>query len=183
MGEGAGIIIIEEVEHARRRGATILAELVGYGATADAHHMTAPAPEGEGAARAMKHCLADAGLMPADVDYINAHGTSTPLNDKYETMAMKSTFGEAIHTIPISSTKSMMGHLLGASGGVELIVCAQAIERGAVPPTINYELPDPECDLDYVPNAPRPLTVDVAMSNSFGFGGHNVSLAVKRWSD
>ncbi len=183
MGEGAGILIIEELEHARRRGATILAEIVGYGATADAHHMTAPAPEGEGAARAMKHCLADARLTPSDVDYINAHGTSTPLNDKYETMAMKSTFGETIRTIPISSTKSMMGHLLGASGGVELIVCVQTIQHGMIAPTINYASPDPECDLDYVPNTPRPATVDVAMSNSFGFGGHNVSLAVKRWSN
>jgi 3-oxoacyl-[acyl-carrier-protein] synthase II len=182
MGEGAGVLIVESLEHAQQRGAPILAELVGYGATADAYHMTAPAPEGEGAARAMAHCLASAGLRPEEVKYINAHGTSTPMNDKFETMAMRATFGDAVRSIPVSSTKSMMGHLLGASGGVELIVCILAMQRGMIPPTINYETPDPECDLDYVPNTPRPADIDIAMSNSFGFGGHNVSLAVKRWN-
>ena len=181
MGEGAGVVILEALEHAQARGAAILAEVIGYGATADAHHMTAPAPGGEGAARAMKRCLVVAGLEPSQVDYINAHGTSTPMNDKYETMAMHSTFGDAIRGIPVSSTKSMMGHLLGASGGVELIVCVMAMEHGFLPPTINYSTPDPDCDLDYVPNVGRSASLNVAMSNSFGFGGHNVSLAVRRW--
>ena len=181
MGEGAGILVLEELEHAKARGAAIYAELVGYGATADAHHMTAPAPGGEGAARAMKRALATAGLNPADVDYINAHGTSTDLNDKYETAAIKTVFGDHATKLAISSTKSMTGHLLGAAGGVELVATALTIKRGQIHPTINYATPDPECDLDYVPNAKRALNVRAALSNSFGFGGHNVSLAFKKY--
>ncbi len=180
MGEGAGVVLIEEWEHAERRGARIYAELVGYGMSADAFHITQPDPEGDGAALGMAAALRDAGLAPAEVSYINAHGTSTPYNDKFETLAIKRVFGEDAKRVPVSSTKSMTSHLLGAAGGVELIACALAIERQRLPPTINYEIPDPDCDLDYVPNSPRPARVDVAMSNAFGFGGHNAILVVRR---
>jgi beta-ketoacyl-acyl-carrier-protein synthase II len=180
MGEGAGIVILEELEHAKRRGAAILAEVVGYGATGDAHHMTAPAPEGEGAARAMRAAISDSGLPLREFGYVNAHGTSTPLNDKFETQAIKSVFGEHAHHVAVSSTKSMTGHLLGAAGGLETIICVLALERQVLPPTINYEHPDPDCDLDYVPNTARSVEVRAALSNSLGFGGHNVTLALSR---
>jgi 3-oxoacyl-[acyl-carrier-protein] synthase II len=180
MGEGAGIVLVEEYEHARRRGAPMLAELVGYGATGDAYHMTAPSPGGEGAKRCMAEALDSAGLNPEDVDYINAHGTSTPLNDKLETEAIKAVFGDRARSVPVSSTKSMVGHLLGAAGAVELIACIQTLKHNTIHPTINYETPDPECDLDYVPNTAREARVDVALSNSLGFGGHNAALIVKR---
>jgi beta-ketoacyl-acyl-carrier-protein synthase II len=180
MGEGAGILILEELEHAKRRGAAILAEVVGYGATGDAHHMTAPAPEGEGAARAMRAAISDSGLPLREFGYVNAHGTSTPLNDKFETQAIKSVFGEHAHHVAVSSTKSMTGHLLGAAGGLETIICVLALERQVLPPTINYEHPDPDCDLDYVPNTARSVEVRAALSNSLGFGGHNVTLALSR---
>ena len=180
MGEGAGILILEELEHARKRGATALAEIVGYGATADAHHMTAPAPEGEGAARAMRAAIHDSGLPLGEFGYVNAHGTSTPLNDKFETQAIKSVFGDHASRVAISSTKSMTGHLLGAAGGLESIICVLALERKILPPTINYENPDPDCDLDYVPNTARQVEARAALSNSLGFGGHNVTLALSR---
>jgi beta-ketoacyl-acyl-carrier-protein synthase II len=180
MGEGAGIVILEEIEHAKKRGATILAEVVGYGATGDAHHMTAPAPEGEGAARAMRAAINDSGLPLSEFGYVNAHGTSTPLNDKFETQAIKSVFGERAAQVAVSSTKSMTGHLLGAAGGLETIICVLALERGILPPTINYEHPDPDCDLDYVPNTARRVEARAALSNSLGFGGHNVTLALSR---
>jgi 3-oxoacyl-[acyl-carrier-protein] synthase II len=180
-GEGAGILVLEEYEHARKRGAKIYAEVSGYGASADANHITAPAPEGEGGQRCMRLCLKDAGLAPADVGYINAHGTSTKLNDANETLAVKKVFGDHAKQVPISSTKSMTGHLLGAAGGVETAVAALAVARGVLPPTINYEHQDPECDLDYVPNQAREVRVDAAISNSFGFGGTNACLAVKRF--
>ena len=180
MGEGAGILILEEYEHAVKRGAAILAEIVGYGATGDAHHMTAPAPEGEGAARAMRAAVCDSGLNLTEFGYVNAHGTSTPLNDKFETQAIKSVFGERAAKVAVSSTKSMTGHLLGAAGGLETIICVLALERGILPPTINYENPDPDCDLDYVPNTARKVDLRAALSNSLGFGGHNVTLALSR---
>ena len=180
MAEGGGILILEELEHARKRGAKIYGEFIGYGCSADAHHLTAPAPGGEGAARSMKMALASAGISPQEVDYINAHGTSTPLNDKFETMAIKSVFGDYAYQLPVSSTKSMSGHLLGAAGGLEAIVCLLAMENKLIPPTINYENPDPECDLDYVPNEPRPAEIDIALSNSFGFGGHNATVIFRR---
>lgn len=176
LGEGAGILILEEYGHAMRRGARIYAELSGYGATCDAYHITAPDPSGYGAAQSMKLALEDAELAPAGVDYINAHGTSTELNDKTETAAIKAIFGEAASSIPVSSTKSMTGHMLGAAGGVEAIVCVLAIQNGFIPATINYRIPDPECDLDVVPNAGRRADLSCAMSNSLGFGGHNASL-------
>jgi len=182
MSEGAGIVILEELEHAKKRGAVILAELAGYGLTGDAHHMTAPAPEGAGAAQCMRRALKSAGLNPEDIGYINAHGTSTKLNDKFETAAIRTVFGQHADNIPVSSTKSMIGHLLGAAGGVELIAAVLALEKGVIPPTINYENPDPECDLDYVPNAARELQVNAALSNSFGFGGHNATLLVKKFA-
>jgi 3-oxoacyl-[acyl-carrier-protein] synthase II len=181
MGEGAGILVLESLDHAQTRGASIHAEIVGYAATADAHHITAPAPGGEGAARVMKLALEDAGLRPQEVDYINAHGTSTPLNDKFETVAIKTVFGEHAHQLSISSTKSMIGHLLGAAAGAEIIAALLSIREGVIHPTVNYENPDPECDLDYVPNESREQPVRVAISNSFGFGGHNVCLAVKKF--
>lgn len=181
LGEGAGVLVLEELEHARKRGARIYAELAGYGCTADAYHITAPAPDAEGAARAMRLALADAGLAPEDVAYINAHGTSTDLNDRLETEAIKKVFGPRAYALAISSTKSMTGHLLGAAGAVELIATVLAVEEGVVPPTINYEHPDPACDLDYVPNAARRLDIEAALSNSLGFGGHNVTLAVKKY--
>jgi 3-oxoacyl-[acyl-carrier-protein] synthase II len=181
MGEGAGILILEELQHAQKRGAKILAEIVGYGATGDAHHMTAPAPEGEGAARAMRAAICDSGREAVDFGYVNAHGTSTPLNDKFETQAIKSVFVDHARQVAVSSTKSMTGHLLGAAGGLETIICVLALERRLLPPTINYENPDPDCDLDYVPNAARSVEVRYALSNSLGFGGHNVTLALSRY--
>jgi 3-oxoacyl-[acyl-carrier-protein] synthase II len=181
MGEGAGIVVLEELEHARKRGANILAELVGYGANSDAHHVTSPAPEGEGAARCMRLALASAGMNPEDVGYVNAHGTSTPANDANETKALKTVFGAHARKLAVSSTKSMTGHMLGAAGAVEAVISSLALLRGVLPPTINYTTPDPECDLDYVPNQPREQRVDVAMSNSFGFGGTNAVLIFKRF--
>ena len=176
MGEGAATLILEEREHALARGATIHAEIIGYGMSADGYHITLPRPGGGGAARAMQAALDDAGVTAADVDYINAHGTSTQANDSTETAAIKTVFGERAYKVPISSTKSMTGHLLGGAGALESLVCILAIRDGIVPPTINYETPDPECDLDYVPNVARAVPVRTAMTNSFGFGGHNVSL-------
>jgi 3-oxoacyl-[acyl-carrier-protein] synthase II len=181
MGEGAGIVILEELEHARKRGATIFAELVGYGATGDAYHLTAPAPDGEGAQRAMRRALKDAGLGARDVQYINAHGTSTPANDLNETKAIKAVFGECAKSVHVSSTKSATGHMLGAAGAVEFIVCAHVVRENVVPPTINYQTPDPELDLNYTANKAAKRDVTAALSNSFGFGGHNVTLAVKRF--
>ena len=181
MGEGAGIVVLEELEHAKRRGVKILGEIVGYGATGDAHHITAPAPEGEGAARAMRAAIQDSGLALESFGYLNAHGTSTPLNDKFETQAIKSVFGDRAKKLPVSSTKSMTGHLLGAAGGLETIICVLALERQMLPPTINYETPDPDCDLDYVPNTARAVDLQAALSNSLGFGGHNVTLALSRY--
>jgi len=181
MGEGAGVLILESLEHALKRGAHIYAEVVGYGMSADAHHMTDPAPGGEGAARCMKKAINDAGLEPTQIDYINAHGTSTGAGDKSETAAVKSVFGDYAYKLPVSSTKSMTGHLLGAAGGVEAVISALTIKNGMIPPTINLENPDPECDLDYVPNTPRKADVKVAMSNSFGFGGHNATIILKRY--
>jgi 3-oxoacyl-[acyl-carrier-protein] synthase II len=181
LGEGAGVVVLEELEHARRRRARIYAEVVGYGATGDAFHMTAPAPDGEGPARAMRAALADGRIDPGEVEYINAHGTSTPLNDKIETAAIKAVFGDHARRLAISSTKSMIGHLLGAAGGVELIFTVLTLDEGVIPPTINYETPDPECDLDYVPNQAREARITHALTNSFGFGGHNAVLAVRRF--
>ena len=181
MGEGAGIVLLELLEHALSRGVIIRAELIGYGATNDAYHITAPSPDGQSAARAMSNALADGGVKPEEVDYINAHGTSTPLNDKVETFAIKKVFGDYAYKIPISSSKSMIGHLLGAAGGVELIATILSIEKEMLPPTINYEFPDPECDLDYVPNKARPKKINVALSNSLGFGGHNATLVVRKY--
>ncbi|HEU4366083.1 MAG TPA: beta-ketoacyl-ACP synthase II [Candidatus Krumholzibacteria bacterium] len=183
MGEGAGILMVEDLEHARRRGAKILAEIVGIGLTGDAFHMTSPAPNGEGAVRAMKMALEVAGMEPGAVDYINAHGTSTELNDASETAAIKQVFGAHAYQLMVSSTKSMIGHQLGAAAAVELILCGLAVRDDIVPPTINQETPDPACDLDYVPNVARRKRIDVALSNSFGFGGHNVSLIVRRFHD
>lgn len=181
IGEGAGIVILEEYEQAKARGAKIYAELVGYGSTGDAHHITAPAPGGEGAARAMEQALKDGGVEKKDVGYINAHGTSTPYNDLFETMAVKTVFGEHAYKLGMSSTKSMTGHLLGAAGGIEAIFTALALKEGIMPPTTNYETPDEECDLDYVPNEARPAELAYAMSNSLGFGGHNASLVFKKF--
>ena len=181
MGDGAGIMILEDLEFAQARGATILAELVGYASTADAHHVTEPAPEGEGLVRAIRRALQKAGLRPEQIDYINAHGTSTPFNDRMETQAIKQCFGEYAHRVPISSTKSMMGHTMGASGGIEAVICVKTILTGVIPPTINLHHPDPECDLDYVPNQARQARVNVAMSNSMGFGGHNACLVFRRF--
>jgi 3-oxoacyl-[acyl-carrier-protein] synthase II len=180
-GEGGGLIILESLEHAVRRDARIYAEVVGYGMTSDAHHMTAPDPEGDGAARAMAAALRDAGLQPPEVGYINAHGTSTPYNDKFETIAIKRVFGEHARRLPISSTKSMTGHLLGAAGGIEAIATALALYHGILPPTINQEKPDPDCDLDYIPNQARKQDVEVALSNAFGFGGTNATLAFRKY--
>lgn len=181
LGEGAGVVVLESLEHAVKRGARIYAELVGYGCTADAYHITAPAPDGVGAARAMRLALEDAGLAPEDVDYINAHGTSTDLNDRLETEAIKKVFGPRAYQLAVSSIKSMTGHLLGAAGAIELIATVLAVYEGIVPPTINYENPDPDCDLDYVPNTARRMNVRAALSNSLGFGGHNVTLAVRQY--
>ncbi len=181
MGEGAGILVLEKLEDAQARGAHIYAEILGYGLSADAYHITAPLEDGAGAALAMAGALRDAGLSPADVEYINAHGTSTPLNDRAETIAIKSVFGEHAYRLAVSSTKSVTGHLLGASGAIEAIITAKALEEGILPPTINYETPDPECDLDYTPNRARHKAIRVALSNSFGFGGHNACLALGRY--
>ncbi|WP_144533079.1 beta-ketoacyl-ACP synthase II [Bacillus pumilus] len=181
MGEGAGIVVLEELEHALKRGATIYAEIVGYGSTGDAYHITAPAPNGEGGVRAMKEAIRDAGLSVEDIDYINAHGTSTPYNDKFETMAIKEVFGDHANQLAISSTKSMTGHLLGAAGGVEAIFSVLAIKDSVIPPTINLETPDEECDLDYVANEARSKEVQVALSNSLGFGGHNATIIFKKY--
>ena len=180
-GEGAGIVVLESADHARRRGARVYAEIVGYGMTADAYHMTAPDPDGDGAVRAMTAALKDGGLRPEDVGYINAHGTSTPYNDKTETLAIKQVFGAHAARLAVSSTKSMTGHLLGAAGGIEAVVTVLALNHGILPPTINYETPDPDCDLDYVPNAARKAEVETAISNGFGFGGTNATLAFRRW--
>jgi 3-oxoacyl-[acyl-carrier-protein] synthase II len=182
MGEGAGILILEELEHALKRGAKIYAEMVGYGTTCDAYHMTSPVPDGHGATRAMELALKDADLSPQQVSYVNAHGTSTPANDKTETKAIKKALGDRAYEIVVSSTKSMTGHLLGGSGGIEAVATVMAIAKDCVPPTINLQNPDPECDLDYVPNQSRAQVVEVALSNSFGFGGHNVTLAFKKYS-
>ena len=181
IGEGAGVLVLEEMESAKKRGARIYAEIVGYGMNSDAHHMTTPAPNGEGAARCMRLALKSAGLAPEDVGYINAHGTSTYYNDLYETMAIKTVFGAHAGKLAVSSTKGMTGHLLGAAGGIEAVFTVKAIEQGIIPPTINYETPDPECDLDYVPNTAREARIDAALSNSFGFGGTNAVLAFKRF--
>jgi 3-oxoacyl-[acyl-carrier-protein] synthase II len=178
MGEGAGIVVLEELEHARKRGAKIYAELSGYAANSDAHHITAPAPEGEGAQRCMRLALKDAGWAPSDIDYINAHGTSTKMNDTNETLAIKKIFGDHARKLMVSSTKSMTGHMLGAAGGVETAICALAIAKGALPPTINYTTPDPDCDLDYIPNTARQVRVRRVLSNSFGFGGTNACVAM-----
>jgi 3-oxoacyl-[acyl-carrier-protein] synthase II len=179
MGEGAAVVVLEREEHARRRGAPILCEFAGYGASADAYHITAPTPDGEGAVRCMERALRDAELAPSEIQYINAHGTSTPPNDRTETLAVKRVFGEHAHRLMLASTKSMTGHLLGAAGALEAAVCVLVISRGVVPPTINYENPDPECDLDCVPNRAREAVVTAALSNSMGFGGHNATLAFK----
>ena len=176
MGEGAAVLVLEEYQHAVDRGATVYGEFLGYGMSADGYHITLPRPGGAGASRAMLAALADAGMEPAELDYINAHGTSTPANDKTETAAIKTAFGEHAYTVPISSTKSMTGHLLGAAGAIESLTCLLAIRDGILPPTINYSTPDPDCDLDYVPNTARKVDIATAMTNSFGFGGHNVSL-------
>ena len=182
IGEGSGILVLETLAHAEARGATILAEIVGYGTTCDAHHITSPTPGGVGGAAAMRLALEDGGISADSVDYVNAHGTSTPANDSNETAAIKSALGSRAKDIPVSSTKSMTGHLLGGSGGIEAVACVLALRNGVVPPTINYNNPDPECDLDVVPNTARELTLGTVLSNSFGFGGHNVCLAFRRMS-
>lgn len=181
MGEGAGIVVLEELEHALSRGAKIYAEIVGYGATGDAYHITAPAPGGEGGARAMKMALEDGGLTPEEIAYINAHGTSTDYNDKFETLAIKEVFGDHAYKLAVSSTKSMTGHLLGAAGGIEAIFTVLALKESVLPPTINYETPDPECELDYVPNKARQQEIKAAISNSLGFGGHNATIAFRKY--
>jgi 3-oxoacyl-[acyl-carrier-protein] synthase II len=181
MGEGAGVIVLEELEHAKKRGAKIYCEITGYGNTADAHHLTAPSPGGEGAARCMKMALRHGGLNPQDISYINAHGTSTPQGDLCETQAIKTVFGDYAKKTAVSSTKGATGHMLGAAGAVEMTVCALAIKNSIVPPTINYQVPDPECDLDYVPNTAREMKVNAIINNSFGFGGHNASIAAKKF--
>lgn len=182
MGEGAGAVVIEELEHAKKRGARIYCELIGYGVSADAYHLTSPHPEGDGAKRCMQMALKHGKLNPEGVDYVNAHGTSTSMGDVCETKAIKATFGDyAKKGLIVSSTKSMTGHLLGAAGGVELAACVKALNEGVIPPTINLDNPDPQCDLDYVPNVAREVRIDTALSNSFGFGGHNASVLIKRF--
>jgi 3-oxoacyl-[acyl-carrier-protein] synthase II len=183
LGEGAGLVILEELEHARRRGARIHAELIGYGSSLDGYRFTDSNPEALGPLRCMRAALRDAGVQPEQIDYINAHGTSTPQNDRVETLGIKKTFGPHAYQIPISSTKSQIGHLLCAAGGIELVVTVMALKHGIAPPTINLENPDPDCDLDYVPNCPRPAAIDIALSNSFGFGGQNAALVVRRWAE
>jgi 3-oxoacyl-[acyl-carrier-protein] synthase II len=181
MGEGAGVLVLEALEHARKRGARIYCEIIGYATTADAYHMTSPPDDGEGAARCMQNALKSARVNPADVSYINAHGTSTPQGDVAESTAVKTVFGDSAKKVPVSSTKSMTGHLLGAAGSVEMAICAKALQTDQIPPTINYEFPDPACDLDYVPNQARQAKVNIALNNSFGFGGHNVSIVAKKF--
>lgn len=183
MGEGAGILVLEELEHAKKRGAHIYAELIGFGSTTDAYHITSPCPDGEGGAKAMIRAIKDAKIEPKDIDYINAHGTSTHLNDLTETMAIKTALGEASSTVMVSSTKGNIGHLLGAAGGVEAVICVKAMENELVPPTINYKEKDEECDLDIVPNEPRKAKLNITMSNSLGFGGHNASIIFKKWEE
>jgi 3-oxoacyl-[acyl-carrier-protein] synthase II len=182
MGEGSGVLVLEELDHAKARGARIYAEFGGYGNTADAHHLTSPSPSGEGAARCMRIALHNAGLNPEDIAYINAHGTSTPQGDIAETEAIKAVFGEHTRKLAVSSTKGATGHMLGAAGAVEMVICAKAIAEDCVPPTINYEVPDPKCDLDYVPNTARPMKVGAVINNSFGFGGHNASLVATKFA-
>ena len=181
IAEGCGILILEELEHALKRGAKIYAEIIGYGLNADAYHMTAPCPDGDGAARCIEMALKDAGIKPEDVDYINAHGTSTPLNDAAETKAIKKVFGEHAYKLMVSSTKSMTGHLLGGAGGLEGVLTVLSLYEGVIPPTINLEEPDPECDLDYVPNQARKADIKIALSNAFGFGGTNACVVFKKW--
>ena len=181
MGEGAGVLVLEELEHAKQRGAKIYCEVTGYGNTADAHHLTAPSPDGEGAARCMKMALRNGGLNPEDISYINAHGTSTPQGDVCETRAIKTVFGERAKSIAVSSTKGATGHMLGAAGAVEMTVCALAMKHSVVPPTINLQVPDPDCDLDYVPNTARQMPVNAVLNNSFGFGGHNACISAKKF--
>jgi 3-oxoacyl-[acyl-carrier-protein] synthase II len=181
IGEGAGVVILETLDHARARGARIYAEIVGYGMSGDAYHITAPSEDGDGALRVMKRAIAKAGLQPSDIDYVNAHGTSTPFNDKLETLALKRCFGDHASALAISSTKSMTGHLLGAAGGLEAGIAALAVHHQIAPPTINLETPDPECDLDYVPNVKRPMAIRHVLSNSFGFGGTNAALILRRY--
>ena len=183
MGEGAAVLVLEDLEHAKARGAKIYAEVIGYGATSDAYHITSPAPEGEGGARAMKRAIEDSKIAPEDIDYINAHGTSTHLNDSLETQAIKTALGDAARKVMVSSTKSNTGHLLGAAGGLEAIICVKAMENSLVPPTINYQVKDEECDLDVVPNEPRKADIKIAMSNSLGFGGHNASIVLKKYEE
>ena len=182
MGEGAGVLVLESLEHAQKRGARIYAEMVGYGSTCDAYHMTSPSPDGEGAARAMDLAIKEAGITPDEVSYINAHGTSTPLNDKFETIAIKTVFGENTK-VPVSSTKSMTGHLLGAAGAIEGIICVKAMEEGFIPPTVGYSIADPDCDLDIVPNVGRKADLKYVLSDSLGFGGHNAVILMKKWSE
>ena len=182
LGEGAGAVILEELEHAQRRGAEIYGEFLGLGFTADAYHQTAMAPEAEGGARAMRIALQDGGLDPSDIGYVNAHGTSTPMGDQQETAAIRTVFAGHTDSLAVSSTKSMTGHLLGAAGAIESIACIMALKSGVLPPTINYENPDPDCDLDYVPNEARRVQIDYALNNSFGFGGHNVALVFGRFT-
>ncbi len=183
MGEGAGVLILEELEHAKARGAKIYAEVAGYGATGDAYHITSPAPDGEAAAKAMELAYTEAGLTPGDIDYINAHGTSTPVNERYETIAIRKALGDAARTVAVSSTKSMTGHMLGAAGAVEAMLTALALRDGILPPTVGYKVPDEECDLDVVPNTARKQDIRAALSNSLGFGGHNAALCLKKYAD
>ena len=183
IGEGAGMVILEELEHVLKRGANIYAEVIGYASTNDAYHMTAPAPDGASAAQCFRLALEKAGIKPEEVGYINPHGSSTPLNDRTETKVIKDVFGDYAYKIPVSSTKSMLGHSIGATGAVEAIVCALSITHSFIPPTINYETPDPECDLDYVPNKGRQAKVDVAFTNSFGFGGKNSALVIRKYRE
>jgi 3-oxoacyl-[acyl-carrier-protein] synthase II len=181
MGEGSGVLVLEELEHAKKRGAKIYCEIVGYGNTADANHMTAPAPEGEGAVRCMRMALRNGEINADQISYINAHGTSTPQGDTAETQAIKTVFGEGARKLAVSSTKGATGHMLGAAGAIEMAICAKAIQTDIIPPTINYQVPDPECDLDYVPNVSRQMKVEATISNSFGFGGHNASIAARKF--